>query len=191
MEHPEMIDTAQKLDTARAELEEAQRALSAHTDAARRARALLAEIRARVNNEARALTDAKAAHARALLANDATREHAETIRHLETNLGSLTELLEKQSAEADRLDAEIMKHGSVVQRAEMEVARAHKNDLIARYLKLIAPAIPLAREIHARAQQWNIQLGGFNSHGSGLLLNLASPTVGRFTVNEAGEISFT
>jgi hypothetical protein len=181
---PEMDNTAERLAQARDALKALEDQLAAHVGLVSAARRRAEAAHAQIPIHTKALSGSKTELTEAMIANRDTDEIVDQVRRHELKLETAKEMARVLTADADKMDREIAQHRYGIGQAQNDVDNAELLDLYARYVKLIVPAIPLARAISEKAGKHNI-----NAEASGYLLKVSHPRIGPYAIGDDGSFS--
>jgi chromosome segregation ATPase len=178
-----VIDEADaRLEAAKATLAHAKAAQGEKASALNAARIELGNVLNTRSMEAAALAQAQSELVPAVLSGADHDEVRQRAQDAQTKIDALTSTAAILTKEAERLNVELQRHHSPVGSAQKAVEEAELYALLARYAKLIAPAIPLALEIRRRTNQWV-------DADSSCLLNPSDRRIGRnFKVDDDGSV---
>jgi len=180
---PQFIDAKAKVAAAKAALDRAQAQREEAAENVRAARAKVMQAESRISVEAQSLAAAQADLAEALLAGKHPDKLQGRVNSIKLNVDSLRAHQSQLSAAADAIEVDLGRTWGPVADAEAKLAEAEFHELLARYAKMIAPAIPLAVEIRLRSHRTNMSM-----ELSGLLLDTRRAQLGPFCLDTDGNL---
>jgi len=177
------------IDQADAYLESAKAALALAAAAQGEKASAMNAVRIQLGNvlntrtmETAALAQAQSELVPAVLSGADADEVRVRAQDAQTKIDALTSTAAILTKEEARLRVEHDRHHPIVGSAQKALEEAELHVLLAKYAKLIAPAIPLALEIRRRTNQWL-------DANSSCLLNPSDRRIGRsFKVDDDGSV---
>lgn len=175
-------DTADKLEIAKTALAAAEVDREQRLATAQAARDKASAAQDQINAGTKQLSRLKIELGNLLLDGADGSDAQHKIRDMQTKLEGLRGVFEHLNKQADELDTTLLKNSHALAQALSLVSQCEFSDLVSRYAKIVAPALPLAAQIRAVAGRHGI--GGLDL--SGLLIDPRNPTIGSYRLFENG-----